>query len=174
MVSNWVGATVFWKVIEIALIWLKSIPVSQLKHFYCTIKHRKLSGTPTFECRFMNSKRTFVRRPIILWPSQDITVLFVLFLQPHNEWLEILHQRLDWHFGLAGNQSHGFGPGFTEAHLHHITEEEGIELFYSQAKNDENLLHCTTLLLLELVKTGNDLGSQWFTDPRSFPASLDW
>ncbi len=144
MVYNWVGASVSCKVIEIGFLAFKFdfvlihlteiIPVSQLKHIYCSIKHRKSSGKPAFDCGIMNSKLTSVRRPIVLWPSQDVTVLSVLLFKPLDERLEILHQRLDWHFGLAGNQSHGFRPGFTEAHLHHITEEEeGVELFYSQA-----------------------------------------
>lgn len=137
-------------------IWLKFVPVSQRKHIYFLIKH--FSGKPTFGCRFMNSMLTFEWCPVVLWPSQDVPILFVLLLQPVDERLEIFHQRLDWHFGLASNQSHGFRPGFTEAHLHHITETRGD-------KNDKK-----TSLLVVLVKTVNSLSlSSVIHWPQEFP-----
>lgn len=103
----------------------------------------------------MNSTLTFVWSPVVLWPSQDFTILFVLLLQPLDERLEILHQRLDRHFGLASNQSHGFRPGFTEAHLHHITEKR-VERFFSQAKMMK-IYQISLLHFLALVKTGKSL-----------------
>ena len=62
-----------------------------------------------------------MRFPVVLGPPANIVVLVVLFLQPLNERLEILHERLGSHLGLAGDHGHSLGPGLTEAQLHHIT-----------------------------------------------------
>ncbi len=60
------------------------------------------------------------RSPVVLRPPENFLILLVLFLQPINERLEIIHEWFSTHFGLAGDHGHGLRPGLTEAQLHHV------------------------------------------------------
>lgn len=61
------------------------------------------------------------RFPVVIRPPANLIVLVVLLLQPFNERLKILHERLCAHFGLAGYHGQRLGPRLAKAQLHHIT-----------------------------------------------------
>lgn len=61
-----------------------------------------------------------VRFPVILGPPTNIIVLVVLGLQPVNERFKIVHEGLGAHFGLTGDQGHGFGPRLAVTKRHQI------------------------------------------------------
>ena len=50
-------------------------------------------------------------------PAGLIAILIVLFREPRGEWLEIFHNGTRVKVSLTGDNFHGFGPGFANAHF---------------------------------------------------------
>lgn len=88
--------------------------------------HYSVRGTLTEHCRFLKSVWTpegidhTWRSPVVLGPPADLVVLPVLLLQPCDERLEVLHERLGAHLGLTRDHGHGFRPRLTVTEPHHI------------------------------------------------------
>lgn len=135
-------------------IWLKFIPVSQRKHIYFSIKH--LSGKPTFGWRFMNS--CLLLYGVQSYSGHPRTSPFFLFSSSSQS-------MSGWKYSIRGWTDILGWPVIKV-----MASGQGLlkPIFITSLRKE------TKMKIYNISQIHYSVCHQWFTDPRSFPASLDW